>query len=116
MIDYKISNIKEFRYIFVIVDKFSEYLWAILLKIKNSQTIANDFSSSLTTSKQKPNKLESERGTEFYNSIFQNFLKLRNVHHFSRFTDKSPSIAERVIRTIRNLLKNPIFLAIMLIG
>ena len=53
-------------------------------------------------------KLESDRGAEFYNSIFQNF-KNKNIHHYSRFTDKGPSIAERVIRNIRNLLKKPVF-------
>ena len=38
-------------------------------------------------------------------------LKSKNIHHYSRFTDKGPSIAERVIRTVRNLLKKPVFLA-----
>ena len=38
-------------------------------------------------------------------------LKSKNVHHYSRYTDKGPSIAERVIRTVRNLLKKPVFLA-----
>ena len=33
------------------------------------------------------------------------------LHHYSRFTDKRPSIAERVFRTVWNLLKKPIFLA-----
>ena len=65
----------------------------------------------LSTSKRKPLKLESDRGAEWYNSIFQNFLKNKNIHHYSRFTDKGPSIAERVIRTKRNLSKKPIFLA-----
>ena len=36
-------------------------------------------------------------------------MKNRNLHHFSRFTDKEPSTVERVIRTTRNLLKNPVF-------
>ena len=31
------------------------------------------------------------------------------IHHYSRFTDKGPSIAERVIRNIRNLTKKPVF-------
>ena len=109
MIDYKISNNKGYRYIFIIIDNFSKYLWAIPLKNKYSQTITNEFSNILTTSKRKPLKLESDRGTEFYNSIFQNFLKLKNIHRYSRYTDKGPSIAERVIRTIRNLLKKPVF-------
>ena len=109
MIDYKISNNKGFRYIFIIIDTFSKYLWGIPLKNKYSQTITNEFSNILTTSKRKPLKIESDRGSEFYNSIFQNFLKSKNIQHYSRYTDKGPSVAERVIRTIRNLLRKPVF-------
>ena len=107
--DYKTSNNKGFRYIFIVIDNFSKYLWAIPLKNKYSQTVTNEFSNIITTSKRKPLKLESDRGTEFYNSMFQNFLKSKNIHHYSRYTDKGPSIAERVIRTLRNLLKKPVF-------
>ena len=109
MIDYKISNNKSYRYIFIVIDNFSKYLWAIPLTNKYSPTITNEFSNFLTTSKRKPLKIESDRGSEFYNIIFQNFLKNKNIQHFSRFTDKGPSIAERVIRTVRNLLKKPVF-------
>ena len=109
MIDYKISNNKGFRYIFIVIDNYSKYLWAIPLKNKYSQTITNEFSNIITTSKRKPLKLESDKGTEFYNSIFQNLLKSKNIRDYSRYTDKGPSIAERVIRTLRNLLKKPVF-------
>ena len=107
--DYKTSNNKGYRYIIIVIDNFSKYFWAIPLKNKYSQTITNEFSNTLTKSKRKPLKLESDRGTEFYNSFFQNFLKLKNFHHYSRYTDRGPSIAERVIRTLRNLLKKPVF-------
>ena len=36
-------------------------------------------------------------------------MKSKNNQNYSRFTDKGPSIAERVIRSIRNLLKKPVF-------
>ena len=36
-------------------------------------------------------------------------METKNIQHYSRFTDKGPSIAERVIRTVRNLLKKPVF-------
>ena len=49
MIDYKISNNKGCRYIFVIKDNFSKYLWAIPLENKYGQTITNEFSNILTT-------------------------------------------------------------------
>ena len=84
-------------------------MWGIPLKTKYSQTISNEFSNILTSSKRKPLKIESDRSTEFYNSIFQNFLRSKNIHHYSRFTDEGPSRAERVIGTIRNLLKKPVF-------
>ena len=111
MIDYKTSNNKGFRYIFIKIDNLSKYLWAVPFKNKCNQTITNEFSNILTTSKRSHLKIESDRGTEFYNSIFQNFLRSKNIHHYSRFTDKGPSIAGRVVRTIRNLLKELIFLA-----
>ena len=109
LIDCKSSNNKGYRYIFIIIDNFSNYLWAIPLKNRYSQTITNEFSKIITTSKRKPLKIESDRGTEFHNIIFQNFLRSKNIHRFSRFTDKGPSIAEPVIRTIPNLFKKPVF-------
>ena len=36
-------------------------------------------------------------------------MRSKKIHHYSRFTDKGPSIAERVIRTIRSLMKKPVF-------
>ena len=79
MIDHKISNNKGFRYIIVIIDNSSKIFWAIPLKNEYSQTITNEFSNILTTSKRNPLKIESDRGTEFYNSIFQNFLRSKKV-------------------------------------
>ena len=79
------------------------------LENKNGKTIADEFSNVLTKSKRKPPKIETDRGSEWYNSTFQNFLKVKNNQHYSRFTDKSPSIAERVIRSLRNLLTKPVF-------
>ena len=107
--NYKTANIKGYRYIFIIIDNFSKHLLAIPPKNKNSQAITQEFSNILTTSKRSFVKIESDRGKERYKSRFQNLLKIKNMQHYSRFTDKCPSIAERVIRTIRNLLKKPVF-------
>ena len=102
MIEYKISNNEGFRYIFVVTDNFSKYLWCKPLENKKSKTVTDVFSNILTTTKRSPNKLELDRGSEWYNSVFQKFLKSENIHHYSRFTDKGPSIAECVIITLRS--------------
>ena len=84
-------------------------MWAIPLENKCSKAKTHVFSNVLTTSKRSPIKLEWDRGSEWFNSIFQSFLKSKNIQHYSRLADKSHSIAERGIRTIRNLLKKPVF-------
>ena len=58
--DYKTSNNKGFRYIFIIIDNFSKYLWSIPLKNKYSKTITDEFSNNVTTSKRKPLEIESD--------------------------------------------------------
>ena len=65
--------------------------------LKNSQTITKEFSNILSTSKRQPLKIGSDRGTECYNSFFENYLKVKNIQHYSTFTDKGPSLAKRVI-------------------
>ena len=107
--DYKISNNKGYRYTFVIIDNFSKYLSAIPPKNKNSQTKTQENSNILTNLKRHPLKIKSDRGVGFRKSIFQKFLKSKNIQHYPIFTDKHPSLAERVIRTVRNLMKKPVF-------
>ena len=108
-IDYKNSNNKRFGYIFILIDNFSKNFWCIPLRNKSSKRKTEEFSIILTTSKRSPLKIESDRGAEYYNTIFQNSLKSKNIQPYSRFTAKGPSIAERVIRTIGSLLKKAMF-------
>ena len=65
MIGYKTSNNKGFRYIFIIIDNFSKFLWAKPLRTKISHTITQEFTNLLPTSKRSGVKLESDRGAEF---------------------------------------------------
>ena len=82
--DYKTSNHKGFRYIFILIDNYSNCLWAIPLKNNYSQTITNEFSNILISSKRNPLKIESDRGVEFYNSIFQIFQKYPTIFKIHR--------------------------------
>ena len=60
-------------------------------------------------SKRKPNLIESDRGKNFYNKIFQDFLNKNNIELYSRNTSYGAVFAERYNRTIRDLLKRPVF-------
>ena len=107
--DYGPENNKTYRYVLVVIDNFSKFGWTVLLKNKNAQTLKDSFENILITSKRKPNLIESDRGKEFYNNIFQDFLNKNNITLYSRNSSYGAVFAERFNRTIRHLLKKIVF-------
>ena len=63
----------------------------------------------MISSKRKPNLIETDHGKEFYNKIFQDFLNKNNIKLYSRNSSFGSVFAERFNRTIRDLLKRPVF-------
>ena len=107
--DYAPKNNRGYRYVLVIIDNFSKFGWAVPLKNKNAQTIKDSFENILTNSKRKPNLIESDRGKEFYNNVFQDFLNKNNIKLYFRNSSYGAVFAERFNRTIRDLLKKIVF-------
>ena len=107
--DYGPKNNRRYRYVLVTIDNFSKFGWTIHLKNKNAQTIKDSFEIILINSKRKPNLIESDRGKEFYNNIFQDFLNKNNIKLYSRNSSDGAVFAERFNRTIRDLLKKIVF-------
>ena len=103
------ENNRGYRYVLVIIDNFSKFGWTVPLKNKNAQTIKDSFENILLKAKRKPNLIESDRGREFYNIIFQDFLNKNNIKLYSRNSSVGAVFAERYNLTIRNLLKRPVF-------
>ena len=87
----------------------SKFGWVTPLRNKSSQTIVDEFSKIINNSKRKPNLIETDDGKEFVNKIFNEFLKVNNIKRYSRYTSKGAVFAERFNKTIRNLLKKPVF-------
>ena len=107
--DYGPENNRNYRYVLVIIHNFSKYGWTIPLKNKDAQTKKDSFENFLITSKRKPNLIETDRGKEFYNIIFQDFLNKNNIKHYSTNSSYGAVFAERFNRTIRDLLKKIVF-------
>ena len=63
----------------------------------------------MISSKRSSNLIESDRGKEFYNNIFQDFLNKNNIKLYSRNSSNGAAFAERFNRTIRDLLKEIVF-------
>ena len=107
--DYGPENNRGYRYVLVIIDNFSKFGWTSPLKNKNAQTTKDSFENILINSKRKPNLIETDRGKEFYNNIFQDFLNKNDIKLYSRNTSVGAVFAERFNRTIRDLLKKIVF-------
>ena len=107
--DYGPENNRGYRYVLVIIDNFSKFGSTTPIKNKNAQTIKDSFENILLGSKRKPDLIESDRGKEFYNNIFQDFLNKNNIKLYSRNTSYGAVFAERFNRTIRDLLKKIVF-------
>ena len=107
--DYGPGNNRGYRYVLVTIDNFSKFGCTVPLKNKNAQTIKDSFENILISSKRKPNLIETDRGKEFYNNIFKDFLNKNNIKLYSRSTSLGAVFAERFNRTIRDLLKKIVF-------
>ena len=107
--DYGPKNNRGYRYVLVTIDNFSKYGCRVPLKNKNAQTIKDSFENILIKSKRKPNLIETDRGKEFYNNIFQDFLNKNNIKLYSRNSSFGAVFAERFSKTIRDHLKRPVY-------
>ena len=106
--DFGPENNRSYRYVLVIIDNFSKFGWRVPLKNKNAQTIKESF-ENISISSKKPKLIENDRGREFYNNFFQDILNKNNIELYSRNTSVGAVFAERFNRTIRYLLKRPVF-------
>ena len=107
--DYGPENNRGYRYVLIIIDKFSKFGWTLPLKNSNAQTIKDSFENILINSKRKPNLIETGCGKEFYNNIFQDFLNKNNIKIYSRYSSYGAVFDERFNRTIRDILKKIVF-------
>ena len=58
----------------------------------------------------KPQKVWSDRGKEFYNTAFSEFLKQNEIQIYSTNSDLKAVFVERVNRTLLDLIKEPMYI------
>ena len=90
-----------YKYLLTVIDVFSRYAWVMPLKTKTGKEITQAFSSVLKKSKRKPEKLWTDRGGEFYNKIFKNFLKQQGIDIYSTYNEGKAVVIERFNRSLK---------------
>ena len=54
----------------------------------------------------KPNKIWVDRGSEFYNNYFKDFLRINKIEMYSAYNEGKSVVAERFLRTLKNRFLN----------
>ena len=91
------NNIK---YLLCVIDVFSRFSWVIPIQNKMGKTLIKAFQSIVQKSKRKPLSLQTDKGTEFKNKLFQQYLKKNQIHFFTTENPETKaSIVERFQRT-----------------
>ena len=88
-----------FRYLLICVDVLSKYARVVMIKTKTASVVTAAFATMLKDC--KPRLLQTDKGTEFLNSTFQQLLKDDDIKHYTTENDYVKcAVVERWHRTI----------------
>ena len=102
-----VGNIAEhnlgYKYILVVIDCLSRYLYTEKLKNKSAITVTAAFENIFNRAEELPYVINSDKGTEFINKLIQALFKKHSIHYFTSYGEHKASQAERVIKTLKDL-------------
>ena len=93
-----------YKYLFTVIDVFTKYAWVYPLKSKDCESTKKCFEDILSKCGKQPEKLQTDRGSEFVCAKFKNFLKSQNIHHYVSYSDRKCPVVERFNLTIQQIL------------
>ena len=91
------------KYLLTCLDILSKYAWVVPLKTKTGSELVKAFTKIFQQGR-KPDKLQTDAGTEFKNKTFQTFLKQHHVHHFVTYNETKAQVVERFNRTLKQMM------------
>jgi transposase InsO family protein len=102
-----VSNIAEhnngIKFWLIVIDVFSRYLWLKPLTNKSHISVVNALNEILFEGR-IPKKIRSDKGKEFLNRWVDKLLSDKGIYHFTTQNETKANYAERVIRTMKNLV------------
>lgn len=90
------------NYLLFVIDVFSKYLWVEPLKNKTASSVIPAMAKIFQ--ERKPDKLQTDKGSEFVNRWFKQFMKEHNIYFFTTHNVAKASIVERSQRTLKGMM------------
>ena len=81
------------NYLLVVIDVLSKYVWVRPMKSKTPHSPLEAFDSILSKGR-KPEKLRTDKGTEFLNKSFQQYLKKKDIQFYTANNEPKASVVE----------------------
>ena len=81
------------NYLLVVIDVFSKFLWVRPMKNKTARSLVHAFDSILSE-KRKLEKLRTDKGTEFINESFQQYLKKQGIQFYTATNEPKAAVVE----------------------
>jgi transposase InsO family protein len=96
---------KGYRYILTCIDVLSRYAWAVPVRTKGTKDMLAAMELLFDEAwPRKPQRLQTDRGVEFYNAAVRRFLREQNVELFSTNSPFKCALVERFNRTLKTML------------
>lgn len=92
------------RYLLNVIDTFTRFAFVRPLKNKTAVHVLEKFKDILIEAKQKPLMIVMDKGTEFMNTLFQNFCKENNIKLINPQANIHAAYIERFNRTLQTLM------------
>jgi len=97
------SSNDEIRYLLTVIDTFTRFAWARLLKNKRGETVLEAFKSIVTLAG-KPKSISCDRGTEFHNEKFKKYCSENEIYLYTPDSSIHGAYIERFNRTLQSLI------------
>ena len=92
-----------YHYLLTVVDVLSRFAWVVPVRSKSAKDMLSAFKLLFRQSHPRvPQRLQTDKGKEFFNSSVSGFLREKQVHHFASNSDQKAAIVERFNRTLKN--------------
>lgn len=98
------KNNDGYLYLFTTIDVFSKYAWVYKLKTKECKAVMECFKDILSKCGKKPQRVQTDRGTEFVCKAFKKYFKEQGIHHYVSYSDRKCPVIERFNLTIQQLI------------
>ena len=93
-----------YKYLFTTIDVFTKMAWVYPMKDNKCKTVMTCFKDILNKCGGKPERLNSDRGSELICKQFGTFLKENEIHHYLSYSLRKCPVIERFNLSIQSLL------------